>query len=70
MMKFQIPDVIGYLYEEGARLLQQAGYRIQIRFTGPLHQEPGKKARILRQREIGEKKVELIIGHEFYSDPA
>ncbi len=69
----EVPDVVGFSYEEATSILGNADYQIQIRFTGlPSNQQDdkkNKKIRILSQRIIGNKNIELIIGYELYSDP-
>ncbi|MDH7576727.1 MAG: PASTA domain-containing protein [Bacillota bacterium] len=69
-MESEVPDVLGYSYEEATDILQKAGYKIQTHFTGLSFQRPfSEKTRILRQRLVEEKNVELTIGYEFYPNP-
>jgi len=63
----ELPDVVGFLYEEGLEILQGAGYLVEVAFV---HLDSGKRARILRQRVKEGRTVELIVGCEFYDDPA
>lgn len=61
----EVPDVVGFLSEEGISILQGAGYQVQI---CPSYFHSGKRSRILRQKLQGNKVVELMIGDEFYDD--
>lgn len=62
----EVPDVVGFLYEEGISILQEAGYQVQI---CPSSFHSGRCSRVLRQKLQRNKVVELIIGDEFYDDP-
>ncbi len=62
-----MPDVIGFTQKEGSLLLQNEGYRIEYKYTGdPFF----KNNRIIRQRLLSERSVELVVCNEYYSDPA
>lgn len=63
----EVPDVVGFLYEEGLAILQDSGYRVEAIFAQP---DSGKRTRILRQRLREGRTVELIVSNELYDDPA
>lgn len=62
----QVPDVIGLNFEEGSLILKRAGYQVDYAYT---HQHSGGCCRILRQKTLEKKTVELIISKEYYNDP-
>lgn len=62
-----IPNTVGYLYKEAQRMLVEAGYRVQLNPRGlPLKGQ----LRVIRQRTVGEKTVELTLASEIYDDPS
>lgn len=60
-------DVVGFTLDEGKQILQRAGYRVRIISTSS---PTGNRARVLRQRVIGNGEIELTISYEYYKDPA
>lgn len=70
-MEFKVFNVIGLTYEDAIFLLQQEGYEVEVRITGlNLKRQFIGKSRVLRQRVVNERKVELVIGFESYHDPS
>lgn len=65
--ELQVPDVVGFLYEEGREILQGSGYHVQALV---IQLNAGTRGRILRQQLKEEKTVELTVSNEFYDDPA
>jgi len=59
-------DVEGYLLSDARHVLQQAGYRVTEVATGSLRSYP---IRVLRQRQLDDKLVELTHACELYSEP-
>lgn len=62
----QVPDVVGFIYEEAYSILYEAGFTIHVCLTGEISQF---RKRVLRQRLIGNNNIELIICYESYNDP-
>ncbi|MGB4042644.1 MAG: PASTA domain-containing protein [Thermacetogeniaceae bacterium] len=62
-----VPDVIGFTLDEAKQILQRAGLCVRIKSTSS---HTGNRARVLRQRVIGNGEVELTISYEYYKDPA
>ncbi|HHW40374.1 MAG TPA: hypothetical protein GXX19_04350 [Syntrophomonadaceae bacterium] len=66
-MTVSIPDTVGYLFKEAQRILEEAGCRVQLNPRGlPLKGQ----LRVIRQRTVGEKTVELTLASEIYEDPS
>lgn len=63
----KVPDVIGFTLNEGKQILQRSGYTVRIKSTSG---HTGNRARVLRQRLIGNGEIELTISYEYYHDPA
>lgn len=61
-----IPDTAGYLFKEAQRILEEAGYRVQ---PHPRELLLNRRIRVIRQRTVGEKTVELTLAGEIYDDP-
>ncbi|HHW28233.1 MAG TPA: hypothetical protein GXX21_01555 [Syntrophomonadaceae bacterium] len=60
-------DVVGFTLDEGKQILQRAGYSVRIKSSS---NPTGNRARVLRQRVIGNGEIELTISYEYYKDPA
>jgi hypothetical protein len=61
-----IPDVVAYPLEEAASLLAAAGVRVVgLRETAAPQASPGGGVvRVVRQREVGDREVELVVTRE------
>ncbi len=68
-MESQEIDVVCLPVEVAKKLLEEAGYQVVIRVTGSLP-EGKKRARVLRQRFLAGRQVEVVIAEEHYADPA
>ncbi|MDR9757557.1 MAG: hypothetical protein ACN4A7_00790 [Thermacetogeniaceae bacterium] len=65
--KEDMVNVVGFTLNEGEQILQRAGYSVRIKSTSS---HTGNRARVLRQRVIGNGEIELTISYEYYKDPA
>ncbi len=60
-------DLVGFLAAEAVRLLEEQGYEVVVRSTGP---RVTGRGRVVRQRLLGARVVEVVVGYEMYPDLA
>lgn len=66
-MAESIPDTVGYPLNEARRLIEEAGFRVELKAGGSSLK--GKdRLRVIRQRTVGEKRVELTFACEMYKE--
>ncbi|HAA90276.1 MAG: Uncharacterized protein XD63_0035 [Thermoanaerobacterales bacterium 50_218] len=68
-MKSQVLDVVCLPVDVAKKVLEEAGYQVVVRTTGTSW-EGGKRKRVLRQRLLAERQVEVVVAAEYYDDPA
>lgn len=56
-----MPDVLALPLKEARERLEKAGFRVEVRWTGPAGRpEPRGTARVLRQRRLDDGSVEIV----------
>lgn len=66
-MKDIVPNVVAYPLNEARRLVEGAGYQIVLKAGGSRFLGKGQ-LRVIRQRRLDEKRVELTFASEMYED--
>lgn len=56
-----VPDVIGWPEDEAVARLEEAGYKVERRYTGPACPGAEAERRVVRQRLLEAEKVELVV---------
>lgn len=66
-MEGSVPDVVAYPLREAQQLVEKAGYQVVLKEANLCSSGKGQ-LRVIRQRILDEKRVELTLAPEMYED--